>query len=234
MPTSAFELLQGEVTRIANKSNGALGLAALVSLGLALWTANGGTKAVFDALDVAYGEEEKRGFIYLNLLSLGFTLGAIAFLLLALAAVAVVPVALKTMGLDGVGATLLNVLRWPILLLLVAAGLSVLYRYGPSRETAKWRWVTAGSLLASFIWLTGSALFSWYLSHFADYSATYGSLGAVMGLMMWLWLTFIVILTGAELDAEIEHQTAVDSTTAPNKPLGSRGAKMADTVAAPV
>jgi membrane protein len=211
LPAGAFEFLQGEVTRIASKSNGTLGFAALVSLVIALWSSNSGTKAIFDALDVAYGEKEQRGFIHLNLLSLGFTLGAIAFLLLALAAVAVVPLALEAMGLKGVGTALLALLRWPILLLIVGAALSVLYRYGPSRQKKpRWRWVTPGSLVATLLWLLGSGLFSWYLSHFADYSATYGSLGAVIGFLVWLWLTFIAILTGAELDAEIEHQSKQD------------------------
>jgi len=125
---------------------------------------------------------------------------------------------------------LLALLRWPALLVLVMFGLALLYRFGPSRKDAKWRWVTPGSVIASFAWLAISALFSLYLSKFTDYNATYGSLGAVIGLMMWIWLSISVILIGAELNAEIEHQTARDTTTGHAKPLGARGAVMADTV----
>ena len=232
MPPDAFDLLQGEVMRIASKPSFTLGLASLFSLLFALWSANAGTKAMFDALNVAYDETEKRGFIVLNIVSLAFTAGAIVFLLLAVSAVIVVPLMLGSMGMQETGGQILSILRWPILLLLVAGALSLLYRYGPSRREPKWRWVTVGSLLASLLWLVGSGIFSWYLTHFADFSATYGSLGAAIGLMMWLWLTSIVILAGAELDSEIEHQTARDSTVGPEKPLGQRGATMADTVGA--
>ena len=232
MPPDAFDLLQGEVMRIASKPPFTLGLASLFSLLFALWSANAGTKAMFDALNVAYDETEKRGFMVLNIVSLAFTAGAILFLLLAVSAVIVVPLMLGSVGMQETGGQILSILRWPILFLLVAGALSLLYRYGPSRREAKWRWVTVGSLLASLLWLVGSGVFSWYLTHFADFSATYGSLGAAIGLMTWLWLTSIVILAGAELDSEIEHQTARDSTVGPEKPLGRRGATMADTVGA--
>jgi membrane protein len=127
---------------------------------------------------------------------------------------------------------LLTLLRWPALFVLVMLGLALLYRFGPSRKDAEWRWVSVGSVFAAFAWLAISALFSWYLSKFADYNATYGSLGAVIGLMMWIWLSVSVILIGAELNAEIEHQTARDTTVGHGKPLGARGAVMADTVGA--
>jgi membrane protein len=112
-------------------------------------------------------------------------------------------------------------------------GISVLYRYGPSRERAKWRWVTWGSAIATVVWIIASVLFSWYLTNFADYNATYGSLGAVIGFMMWTWISVTILIVGAELNAEIEHQTARDSTTGPDKPMGARGATMADTIGKP-
>jgi membrane protein len=230
MPGEAFDLLRGEVYRIASRSTGTLSAAALIGLAIALWSANAGTKALFEALNICYGETEKRSFIRLNLVAFAFTIGAIAFLLLAAAAVVVLPLVLGTFGLQDAGGQILTLARWPFLLVLSVAALSILYRYGPSRRDAKWRWLTIGSGAASILWLGGSALFSWYLANFADYSATYGSLGAAMGLLMWLWLTVIAVLLGAELDAEIEHQTAVDSTVGPPKPLGQRGATMADTV----
>ena len=117
-----------------------------------------------------------------------------------------------------------------LLLLFVLSGLAILYRYGPSRATARWQWLSVGAVAASVLWLAGSALLSWYLSNYANYTATYGSLGAAIGLMTWMWMSAIIVLCGAELNAEIEHQTAVDSTEGRAKPMGARGATMADTV----
>jgi membrane protein len=166
----------------------------------------------------------------LNLVSLAFTIGAIVFLLIAVAAVVVTPIVLGSLGFLDTGVRLIALLRWPILFVLAVAGLSVLYRYGPSRTQARWRWLTVGSAIAAILWLVASVLYSTYLTFFADYTATYGSLGALIGLMMWLWLSVIAVLVGAELDSEMEHQTARDSTVGPEKPLGDRGATMADTV----
>jgi membrane protein len=233
IPASAYDLISEQIVRIAANSDGKLTLAFAVALGIALWSANAGMKAIFDALNIIYDEDEKRGFIKLNLISLTFTLGAVVVFLLAIASVIVMPLVLAYLGFAaGQQAGFLPLLRWPVLFVVVMFGLSLLYRFGPSRRDAKWRWVSVGSAFAAFAWLAVSAAFSWYLSKFADYNATYGSLGAVMGLMMWLWLSTSVILVGAELNAEIEHQTAGDSTVGGGKPLGSRGATMADTVGA--
>ena len=232
MPDEAFGLLQTEVMRIASKSTGALGITSLVALVVAVWSANSGTKSIFDALNIVYEESEKRSFIRLNLISLAFTLGSVVFLLVAAALVIGVPLVLGQWGFLDTGTIVLSLLRWPLLFVLLAGAVSVLYRYGPSRHDAKWRWITPGSVFATLIWLIASLLFSFYLSNFADYTATYGSLGAVIGFAMWLWITFIAIFLGAELDAEIEHQTARDSTVGLPKPLGARGATMADEVGA--
>jgi membrane protein len=151
---------------------------------------------------------------------------------LAIAAVVVVPLLLAKFGLTSINAVLLAYLRWPALFVLIILGLAVLNRYGPSRRIPKWRWISVGSVFAALAWLAVSSLFSWYLSSFANYNATYGALGAVVGLMMWKWLSTIVVLIGAELNSEIEHQTVRDSTVGPEKPLGGRGAVMADTVGA--
>ena len=231
MPGTAYELISDQITRIAGNNDGKLTFAFVFGLGLALWSANAGMKAIFDALNIVYDEDEKRGFIKLNLISLAFTLGAVVALLIAIGAVVALPLVLPHLGFAAEQqAWLLALLRWPALLILVMFGLALLYRFGPSRKDAKWRWVTPGSVVASFAWLAISALFSLYLSKFTDYNATYGSLGAVIGLMMWIWLSISVILIGAELNAEIEHQTARDTTTGHAKPLGARGAVMADTV----
>jgi membrane protein len=224
------DVIGEQVKRIASKGDTTLGFTFFTGLGIALWSANAGMKAMFDALNVAYGETEKRSFIRLNLMSLGFTLGAIAFLLVLIAAVVVLPIALKFVGLGDATETIISLARWPALFVCVIAGLAVLYRYGPSRADAKWRWVTVGSVLAAVVWMLTSMAFSWYVSNFGNYNETYGSLGAVVGFMTWIWLSTTIVLVGAELNAEMEHQTARDSTTGPEKPLGARGARMADDV----
>jgi len=230
MPGTGIDIVREQVTRVSETSNSSLSFGFLFGLGLALWSANAGMKAVIDSLNVVYDEREKRGFIWLTLVAFAFTLGALVCILLALSAIVVLPLVLAWIGLDTQMGAILSWLRWPALLLVVLIALSVLYRYGPSRENARWRWLSVGAVFATVAWLIGSALFSWYLANFANYDATYGSLGAGIGLMMWLWMSVIVILVGGELNAELEHQTAEDTTTPPDMPLGERGATMADTV----
>jgi len=189
-------------------------------------------KSIFDALNIIYDEQEKRGLIWLNIVSLLSTIGAIAATGIAVGLVVVFPLLLAATGLTSFDQPLIGYLRWPLMFVLIIVGLAVLYRYGPSRRLAKWRWISGGSVFAALAWLMVSSLFSWYLANFANYNATYGALGAVVGLMMWMWLSITVVLIGAELNSEIEHQTARDSTVGPAKPLGARGAVMADTVGA--
>ena len=234
VPAGTLDMLGEEITRIAAKSEGKLTLGFGVGLGIALWSANAGMKSIFDALNIIYHEDEKRGFIRLNVVSLFFTVCAIVGTGLAIALVVVFPLLLATFGLTSSDHPIIGYLRWPLMFVLVILGLAVLYRYGPSRRLVKWRWITVGSVFAALAWLAMSSLFSWYLGNFANYNATYGALGAVVGLMMWMWLSTIVVLVGAELNSEIEHQTARDSTVGPEKPLGARGAVMADTVGAAV
>jgi membrane protein len=230
MPEQAIAIVKEQVVRLTQTSNGALGLGFFLGLALALWSANAGMKAIIDALNVVYDEREKRGFVRLTLVALAFTLGGLVFIILALGAVVVFPLALAWLGFESRSAELIAILRWPALFVIVTLALAVLYRYGPSRTPPRWQWLSVGTLLVAFGWLAVSALFSWYLSNFAHYDATYGSLGAAIGLMMWLWLSVIVILIGGELNAEIEHQTAHDTTIGHEKPLGMRGAVMADTL----
>jgi membrane protein len=234
VPSGALDILRDEITRIAAKSDGRLTFGFLLGLGIALWSSNAGMKAIFDALNIIYDEEEKRSLIWLNLVSLFFTICAIVGAGLAVALVVVFPLLLAAFGVTSFDHPFVAYLRWPVLFVLIILALSVLYRYGPSRRRAKWRWLSVGSVFAALAWLLVSALFSWYLGNFANYNATYGALGAVVGLMMWMWLSTIVVLVGAELNSEIEHQTARDTTVGPDKPLGARGAVMADTVGAAV
>ena len=230
LPAGGMEIIQEQINRITAKGDAKLSIAFASSLALTLWSANAGMKAVIDALNVTYEEKEKRGFIKLNLISLALTGGAILVLLVAIGAIVVLPLVLAYIGLGGWTETLLRLLRWPLLLCMVILALAVLYRFGPSRESPRWEWITAGSAFAAVTWLCGSALLSWYLANFANYDATYGSLGAAIGMMIWIWMSSIVILLGAELNSEVEHQTARDSTTGHERPIGERGAAMADTV----
>jgi membrane protein len=232
LPGGAQQVIGDQVQRVASKGRGTLGSAFAISLVVSLWSANAGIKSLFDALNIVYGEEEKRSFIRLNALSLAFTFGSIIFLLLALGALVVVPVVINYIGLGKNTELLLQILRWPALLLIVIFGLALLYRYGPSRDQPKWRWVTPGSMIAAVLWLGVSMLFSWYVSNFGTYNETYGSLGAVIGFMTWIWLSTMIVLLGAEINAELEHQTARDTTQGAPEPPGGRGARMADTVGA--
>lgn len=233
VPAGGVEIIGEQLARLTSQQQGKLGLAFGIGLVAALWSANAGVKAMFDAMNVIYDETEKRGFIALNALSLTFTFGAILFLVLGLSSIAVVPVILNYLGLQNETQTLFAAFRWPILLVIATFALSVLYRYGPSRSHAKWRWLTVGSVTASILWIAASLLFSWYVANFGSYNETYGSLGAAIGFMMWIWISTAIILIGAEISAETEHQTAEDSTTGMPRPLGQRGATMADTIGKP-
>jgi membrane protein len=231
IPGGGLELIQEQAQRLSEKPQTALGIGALIGLGVSLWSANQATKAMFDALNVVYEEEEKRGFIRLTLTSLAFTLGGLVFAVVAMAAVVVLPVVFNVIGLGSTVEWVMRIARWPLLALLMGIVLAVLYRFGPSRQTARWRWVSWGSGFAAVAWLAGSLAFSWYVENFGSYNETYGSLGAAVGFMTWIWLSSAIVLLGGELNAEMEHQTALDTTTGPEQPLGDRGARMADRVA---
>lgn len=231
LPSGAMDIVRDQVTRIVAKGSGTLSFAFFGGLLVALWSANAGMKAMFDALNVVYGETEKRSFLALNAMSLLFTLCAMALAICAFSAIVVIPAVLAYFGLKA-SDTWIGLLRWPGLLVVVVAALTVLYRYGPSRRRAKWRWLTWGAAIATLAWLAASAGFSWYVANFGTYNETYGSLGAAIGFMTWIWLSSAIVLMGGELNAEIEHQTAQDSTKGSGRPRGARGARMADEVAA--
>ena len=231
VPSGALEIVGDQVKRITQKGDTTLGLAFFTGIALSLWSANGGMKAVFSALNVVYEERERRNFVWLNLRSLAFTAGALLFVILALVGIVAVPAVIGIVGLSTEAWTL-ALLRWPVLLLAVLCGLSVLYRYGPSRDAPRWRWVTWGSALAGIAWLATSLGFSWYVANFGKYNETYGSLGAAIGFMTWIWISTTIVLVGAEINAEMEHQTEVDTTVGAEQPLGARDARMADTVGA--
>ncbi len=229
-PGGAIDVIRDQLTRLSAQGSTTLSVSFLIGLAISVWSANSGIKALFDSLNVVYEEKEKRTFVRLNLITLCFTIATIFFLLIALACIVALPVALNYLPLSGATGVFLEIARWPLLLVLVAFGLTLIYRYGPSRGEPRWPWITWGSVFAAIGWLAASALFSWYSANLGSFNKTYGSLGAVIGFMTWMWLSIIVVLIGAKLNAEIEHQTAHDSTTGRPKPLGRRAAKMAGTI----
>ena len=230
LPTGGYEMIASQLQSLASADQSSLSFGFIIGLLFALYSANNGILTMFEAMNIAYDETEKRSYLKLYGTSLLFTLGAIIIGILFIVSVGIVPAIMHLMRLDGFTEVLISLLRWPVLFAAAVLGISVLYRYGPSRERAKWRWVTWGSAVATIIWIVASVLFSWYLTNFADYNATYGSLGAVIGFMMWTWISVTILIFGAELNSEMEHQTARDSTTGPERPIGTRGASMADTL----
>ncbi|MGP0091756.1 MAG: YihY/virulence factor BrkB family protein [Xanthobacteraceae bacterium] len=205
LPPGAVEVVGNEIDQLVAQGNSALSLAFAGSLAISIWSANAGMKALFDVLNVVYDQRERRGLVKLHVVSLTVTIGALILTLLLLATVAVLPAALDTLGLRPVLDQLLRVARWPLLFLAVNTGLAILYRYGPSRVSARLPWVTWGSACATVAWVAASVLFSWYATHFANYNKTYGSLGAAVVFMTWIWISTIIVLVGATIDAELER-----------------------------
>jgi membrane protein len=227
VPASVLTLIAEQMIRLATARSEALSFAFVVGLLFSVWSANAGMAALFDGLNVVYGETEKRNFFARRLLTYAFTFAALVFVTLTTAILIAVPIALEALDL---GETLLVPLRWLLLLGVATVAFAVVYRYGPSRELARWSWVWGGAAAASVAWVLGSLGFSWYVNNLANYDATYGPLGAVVAFMVWIWVSVMVLLLGAELNAELEHQTVKDTTTGAPLPLGQRGAAMADSV----
>ncbi|OHV18666.1 YihY/virulence factor BrkB family protein [Rhizobium sp. RMa-01] len=230
LPPGAFDLIADQIKELVSKRDSALGITFFVGLGIALWSTHSGTLAIFDAMNVAYEENEKRGLIRLNLVGLCFTLSAMVLMVVMVVLVGVMPVVLSYLWLDQFKEHIALLLRWPLLLLVVAVAVTSVYRFGPSREPAKLRWMTWGAGLTTVVWAAMSLVFSFYLDHFANYNATYGTLGALIGFLVWIWLSVVILVIGAELNAELEHQTARDTTTGMPLPMGARGAYVADTL----
>jgi membrane protein len=212
IPEGGMQIIGDQVKSLTSAPPKALGFGAILGIATSLWSANAGIKALFDALNVVYEEKESRGFIHLTLTSLAFTLGALAFIILAISAVVVLPAVLSFVGIGSMTDGLLKVARWPLMLAAIAFLLAFIYRYGPSRSRAKWRWISWGSGFSAIVWVAASLGFSFYVSNFGNYNRTYGSLGAAVGFMTWIWISSMIVLIGAELNAEMEHQTARDTT----------------------
>ncbi len=230
LPQQAGQLIGTQMQRIASGSGTALTLGLVFGFVLTIWSSSAGVKSLMTAMNIVYGEPEKRGFIEFNRLALLLTFCLLVFVVIALLAIGFVPAAVQGFNVNGFVGTLINWVRWPLLAAASVGVLSVLYRYSACRARPAWRWVAWGAVVATAVWLAGSALFSWYVANFGHYNATYGSVAAVAVLMLWLWLSAYIVLLGGELNAEMEHQTRLDSTTGEHEPMGRRGAHVADTV----
>ena len=231
LPGQAYDIIIEQIHRIAESSSQSLGWSLVLSLVLALWSANAGTQAMLAALNIAYEEPERRSLLRFYLSTFAFTIIGVLSGVTMLLAIVYVPILLAFVGFSSAFEFLIQIGRWPLLALLVLGLLALLYRYGPCRRSAKWHWVTIGSLFATAVWLLASAAFSSYVSNFANYDKVYGSLGAVIVLLLWLYISFYIMLLGAEINAELELQTAEDTTVGRPKPMGHRGAFVADHVA---
>lgn len=224
LPEGSLSVVQDQVTRVLAKGNAALGFTFIGSLIVALWSANAGMKAIIDALNVVCEEKESRSFLSLNLISLTLTIAALATIVVMASAVVAVPLALQRLGIDHKAAQMIEYVRWPVLGGLLLIALAILYRVGPSRKAPRWQWLSAGAVAATVLWLAGSSILSWYLSNFANYSVTYGSLGAAIGLMMWMWMSSIIVLLGAALNSEVERQVGAGRVL--GKPARDRLSKL--------
>jgi membrane protein len=230
LPAQAEELVHDQLVALTNIPERSLGAGLVLVLGLALWSASGGIGNVIKAVSFAYDAEEKRGFVKTKALALGFTLGAIVFMVLAVALVAAVPAVLNALDVPGWVEVAVEAARWIGLVVVVMLALDVLYRWAPDREPKDFRWLSVGAVVATGLWVLASIGFSIYVDNFARYSKIYGSLAGVIILLLWLWLTAYASLLGAEINAEMEQQTIKDLTTAESEPLGQRGAVKADTI----
>ncbi len=230
LPPGTWDLFKTQLQNVAGEAQGSLTFAALAGLGIALWSAKAGMSALMTATNIAYAETEKRSFIRQTLVALSFTVGAIVGFLLVLGLGIVLPLFLKVLGTSWWVQMLAGVLRWLVLWGVAVTSFAVLYRYAPSRERARWRWVTWGSAIAATLWIVMSGSFAWYVGSFASYGKTYGALGGVIALLMWFYLSSLTVVIGAEINAEMERQTVSDTTDGPERPMGERGAYAADTV----
>jgi membrane protein len=230
IPEAARELLMQQLQQLVSAPQQSLGLGLVIALALALWSASGGVGNLITAINLAYDEEDTRNFIQRKALALGLTLAAIVFMLLALGLVAVAPAVFEALGLSTLWLVVFQIGRWILIVVLVSVALAVLYRLAPDRQDAQIRWVSTGAIVATVLWLIASLAFSLYASNFGSYSKTYGSLAGVAVMLLWLWITSYAVLLGAEINAESEQQTAKDTTTGPEQPLGERGAVKADSL----
>lgn len=231
LPENAAEIIEGQAREVASGAGAGIGLAAAAGILFSLYSASKGMKSLIEGMNIAYDEEEDRGFVALNVTALALTLFLIVGVLIAFGATLAAPALLGSIGLSQGAQAAVTYGRWPLLAILTIFGLAVVYRYGPSREHPQWRWVSPGAVVATIVWLIGSIAFSIYVRNFGSYNESYGALGGGVILLTWLWLSGFIILLGAEFNSEMEDQTDEDTTTGAPRRKGDRGAEKADTTA---
>lgn len=230
LPPGVWNIFNTQLQMLASHQNSTLSIAAGISLLIALWSARSAMSALMTATNIAYGEKEKRNYFVQILVSLALTAGAVGAFLLMLTLGVAIPVTLKILGTRPWVQWAVDGVQWVLVWAFTVLGLSVIYRFGPSREPARWHWITWGSGIAAALWLAASAIFALYVGDFANYGKTYGALGGVIALLMWFYVSSIFVVLGAEINAEMERQTVKDTTGGAPEPLGQRGAYAADTV----
>ncbi|MFU8831991.1 MAG: YihY/virulence factor BrkB family protein [Wenzhouxiangella sp.] len=231
LPEQAHQMIGNILEQQSERSGTALGWSLAVSVLISLWSANKATKAVFEGVNIAYNQTDDRGFFKKNAITLLFTLGGIIVGLLALAVIAVFPALVDQIGLPSTVETIIQLLLWPILAVIVIFALAAVYKVAPSRKNPQFKWTSWGAITATLLWLAGSLLFTLFVTNFGNFDETYGAFAAVIILMLWFFLTAFVILLGAEINSEMEHQTSRDTTTGEDQPMGQRGGFHADHVA---
>jgi membrane protein len=229
LPEDAASLIEQQMTSVAGGDPGTLSIALALSILIALWSASGGTAGLMEGCNAAYNEVDQRKFPIKRGIALAFTLGAILFVVVAIGLIAVLPAILGELGLGTTGELVVRIAQWPLLAVMVIAALAVIYKYGPDRDRPQLRWASWGAAIAAVLWLIGSAGFTLYVENFGNFDETYGTFGGIIVLMLWLFLSAFVVLLGAEINAEIERQTARDTTEGAPEPIRTRGAVAADT-----
>lgn len=228
LPQSSRDIVLEQITEVSQKSQTALSLSAIGTLLLAIWSSSKGCQALIIACNITYHQHNKRQFFQALLVRFVFSLGAIIVAVTALLIIGILPIALNLVGLNDNIDMVIQLISWPILALTFNFALAFLYRYAPHRTPAKWCWVTPGSLIAMVLWILASLGFSYYVAQFASYNETYGSIGGVVIMLMWLYISAYIIIFGAAVNACTEQQTMLDSTIGPTKEMGERGAFVAD------
>lgn len=229
LPPQARDLLTDVLVNLASTSDGTLGWSLFVGIALSIWSAKRGTNALFEGLNIIYNERDTRPFFKKAGLTLAFTLAGFLASGLCLFMIVGISIFIDKVGLPTPVEFLISLLRWPLLAGLFILGLTMSYKYAPNRTDPEIKWISLGSMIATVVWLLLSYGFSAYVQNFGSYDETYGSLAAVVILLLWLFLTAMTILLGAEINAQTEFQTAKDTTVGPDKPMGQRGAYYADT-----
>ena len=230
LPGKAHETVSNILEQESQKSGSALGWSFALSMLISLWSANKGTKAVFEGINITYNEQDERGFFKLNAITILFTIGGIVVGFIAITVVVAFPALIDKIGLPPTLETIIQLLRWPILIFIVMVALAAVYKFAPSGQSPEFKWTSWGVIIATIFWLAGSLLFNIYIKNFGNYDATYGSFAAVIILMLWFFLSAFIILLGAEINSQMEHQTKRNTTSGENKPAGQRSGYYADHV----